>query len=85
MYGNVFVGHLGGQLVLQAVDADEDAVQLLLVGLELLEPGLTFRLPGGEFIGDSGAHKHFPTFPQLGPLPKCLTNRILFNIFSNSL
>ena len=53
---NVLVGHLGGQLVLQAVDADEDAVQLLLVGLELLEAGFTFRLPGGEFIGDLGAH-----------------------------
>ena len=48
---NVLVGHLGRQLVLQAVDADEDAVQLLLVGLELLEPGFTFRLPDGEFIG----------------------------------
>ena len=49
---NVLVGHLRGQLVLQAVDVDEDAVQLLLVGLELLEPGLAFRLPGGEFIGN---------------------------------
>ena len=49
---NVLVGHLGRQLILQAVDADEDAVQLLLVGLELLEPGFAFRLPGGEFIGD---------------------------------
>lgn len=50
MYRDILVGHLGGELVLEAVDVDENAVQLLLVGFELLEPGFTFRLPGGEFI-----------------------------------
>ena len=52
MYCDILVGHLGGQLVLEAVDVDENAVQLLLVGLELLEPGFTFRLPGGKFLRD---------------------------------
>ena len=52
MYCDVLVCHIGIQLVLEAVDVNEDPVQLLLVGLELLEPGFALRLPGGEFIGD---------------------------------
>ena len=50
MYGDILVGHLGGELVLEAVDVNENAVQLFLVGFELLKPGFTFRLPGGEFV-----------------------------------
>ena len=52
MYRDILIGHLGGELVLEAVDVDENAVQLLLVGFELLEPGLALRLPGSEFIGN---------------------------------
>ena len=57
MYRDILVGHLRGQLVLQAVDVDEDAVQFFLVGFQLLEPGFTFGLPGGKFIGDKGPHQ----------------------------
>ena len=52
MYRDILVGHLGGQLVLETVDVNENAVQLLLIGFELLESGFTFRLPGGELVGN---------------------------------
>ena len=52
MYGDILVGHLRGKFVLEAVDVNEDAVQFLLVGFELLEPGLALRLPGSEFVRD---------------------------------
>ncbi len=43
--GDVPVRHLGGEFLLEAVDVDENAVELLLVGLDLLEAGFTLRLP----------------------------------------
>ena len=43
--GHVPVRHLRGQLILQAVDVDEDAVEFFFVGFELLETFFTFGLP----------------------------------------
>ena len=45
MYRDILVGHLGGDLVLEAVDVNENTVQLLLVGFELLETLLTHSVP----------------------------------------
>ena len=44
-HGDVLILDLGGQLVLQTVDVDEDAVQFLLVGFELVEALLALTLP----------------------------------------
>ncbi|MPN30226.1 hypothetical protein SDC9_177689 [bioreactor metagenome] len=50
MHRDVLVRHLRRQLVLQAIYVNKNAVEFFLVGLELLKPLLTFRLPYGEFI-----------------------------------
>ena len=44
-HSHVLVLHLRSQLILQAVDVDEDAVQLFFVGLELFKALLADPLP----------------------------------------
>ena len=44
--GHVLVLHLRRQLVLQAVDVDEDAIELLFIGFELPETLLAQLFPG---------------------------------------
>ena len=62
--GDVLVRHLGGEFLLEAVDVDEDAVELLLVGLKLLEAGFALRLPGGEFVRDKYSQSSHLIFIQ---------------------
>ena len=50
--GHILVLHLRGQLVLQAVDIDEDTIQLFLVGFELVEAVIALSFPLSKSICD---------------------------------
>ena len=56
--GDVLVLHLRGQLVLQAVDVDEDAVEFLLIGFQLAETGVALLLPQPERLCNGGHRPH---------------------------
>ena len=60
-HAHLVVGDLYGDLALHVVDAGEDAVELLLVGLESVEAGTTLGLPAGEAVGEE--HRPLP-FPR---------------------
>ena len=64
-YGHVFIFHFRGQLVLQAVNINKNAVQFFFVGFELLEPLLTFFLPCGKFIANQSSHFFLPPTVRL--------------------
>ena len=50
MHGDIFIRHLGSQLVLEAVDVNEDPVQFFLVGLKAAKPQPALVLPSLEGI-----------------------------------
>ena len=52
---HVFIFHLWGQLILQAVNINEDAIELLLVGFELGEAFITLSLPLPVGLRDGGS------------------------------
>ena len=56
--GDILVCHLRGQLVPEAVDVDEDAVQLFLVDLELQKPLLALGFPRGIGIRQPSRPAH---------------------------
>ena len=60
-HGHVLVFHFRGQLILQTVNINKDAVQFFLIGLELLETLLTFFLPCGKFIAYQFSHFIIPS------------------------
>ena len=52
--GDILVRHIGGQLVLQAVDVNEDTVEFFFVGFKLQKALLTFGFPSSVGIGQTG-------------------------------
>ena len=51
-HSHIFILHFWGQFVLQAVNVDKNAVQLFLVGLQLVKTVITFRLPLSKGFGN---------------------------------
>ena len=57
---DVLVLHLDGHLAHHAVDLGEDAVELFLVGLELVPAGVGLGLEGLVLVGDERSHSEPP-------------------------
>ena len=68
-HGHILVFHFRGQLILQTVNINKDAVQFFLVGLELLETLLTFFLPCGKFIAYQFSHFIIPSLSSSNYYP----------------
>ena len=56
MHGDVLVCYLRRQLVLQAVNVNENAVEFFFVGFELPETRFALLLPCSVFIGNQFSH-----------------------------
>ena len=53
-HGHIFIFHFWGQLVLQAVNVNKNAVQLFFVGLQLAKTVIAFLLPLSKGFGNRG-------------------------------